>query len=72
MEITLPLPEPAILAACCILGALAILVGYIAFVYSRRDDEDGNFILVLVLAVFGIALLCVLVLLAGAALTGML
>jgi hypothetical protein len=72
MEITLPLPDPAILTACCIMGALAILVGYIAFVYTRRDDEDGNFILVLVLTAFAVALLCVMVLLAGAALTDLL
>ncbi len=69
MEITLPLPEPAVLIACCILGALAILVGYIAFVFTRRDDADGNFILVLVVIALVAALLCVGALLAGAGLT---
>ena len=58
MEITLPLPEPATLVALCLLSALAILAGYIAFVVTRSDDDDRDFILVIVLVAFGALLLC--------------
>lgn len=70
MEITIPIPEPATIVAICILGTLVIFVAYISFVFTRQDDEDRNFILIMVLIAFGAVALFMVALVAAYALGG--